>query len=779
MATDTAPAPAAQHPGTRRNFWQLPVFVAGVAAAVAAYTAFPPPPEDAADRTRRDLAALRPLVDKRAPDVSALSQYTLRVSTAADKSADLAPLAHLLAGCGFVALAEHGPPETAADEWASAVRHFAKVDAAKLADPADQQRLAFRQAKAVAATGGGDPKALFAILSKPPVGEDDGGERPRLLADVCQKMSPPDLKRARTELGNYLKGPTHLPPAAVARLKLNLANLHVSLNEPADARSWLRDLSAGPADVQAASREVLARLAASENNWAEAVKMFEAALSMPGLPADRRGAVRYQMGLGLLQLKNPTAAATCFEQTLKDPGPVAAAAAVRLAEITVRAPDGKGKRGKAVDLLETATRDAKPGTAFANPFVPVAEVQAAFEEVIQVCLVESEFAAAARAVTGFAKVAAGGREIERRAEVNAAWAGSLLQTADGAVPAAAKLKDAGADYASLARTHPTPTGKADLFRRAADCFRKAGDTAAALAALDEVTKVSALPPETTAAAWLDRGEILLAAQQFPEAEAALQKAIDLTGPAAAVARVKLALVHVENGRAKLRAAATPKARDEAKQRLDLGGQLLAQVANRTTDVPAERDAQQQALFELGKLQLLQQNYPDAEARFRQLIQVNPGGPLANQARLYLGSCLLLLARGDHQGGRPPADADRKLADAQKLFEALAETDDPYLRTQADIRLANTTFLLKKFDDMPALCEKLANRYRGKVEELIVLSMLYSANRTADRPADAARTLARMEEAFTKLTDADFPGGADEYTRDYWKKQWFDLLKGMK
>ncbi len=767
MATDPAPRPLA------RNFWQLPVFFAGLAAAAAAYAAFPPPPEDPAERFQRDLAALRTLIGKPTPDAAALAPLTEQVSAAADRSPAAPAAAHFLAGCGFVALGEFGPPEAAADRWAAAVRHFAKVDGGTL-EPGDRLRFTFRQAKAVAATGGGDPKALFAVLEKPPLGEDDGGERSRLLAEVCQKLTPPDLKRAKTELGNYLKGPTRLPSAAVARLKLSLANIHATMNEPTEARSWLRELGAAPPDVQANAKVLLARLAASENNWAEAVKLYDAAQATPGLPADQQAMIRYQTGVGLLQLKNPTAARAYFEKATDSPGPVAAAAAVRLAELAARDPEGKGKRGGAVELLETVVRDAKPGTEFRHPLVTTPELQAAFEEVIQVCLVEADYPTALRAVAAFGKVAPAGRDRERRAEVNAAWAAALVGSPDSA----AKWKAAAADYLSLAPAHPLPTGKADLFRRAADCFRKAGDFPAALSAIDAVTALSELPPETVAAAWLERGEILLAGQQFPEAEDALKKAIALTGPAAAVARVKLALVHVENGRTKMKAANTQQARDEAKHQLDLGAQLLTQVANRTADAPAERDAQQQALFELGKLLLQQQNFPDAEARFRQLIQVNPAGPLGNQSRLYLGSCLLLLARGD-QSGRPPSDAERKLADAQKLFEALAEVDDPFLRAQADIRLANTTLLLKKYDDMPALCEKLAARYKGKVEELIVLSMLYSSNRFADRTADAARTLAKMEEVYGKLTDADFPGGADEYTREYWKKQWFDLLKGMK
>ena len=78
--------------------------------------------------------------------------------------------------------------------------------------------------------------------------------------------------------------------------------------------------------------------------------------------------------------------------------------------------------------------------------------------------------------------------------------------------------------------------------------------------------------------------------------------------------------------------------------------------------------------------------------------------------------------------------------------------------------------------MPALCEKLADRYRGKVEELIVLSMLYSSYRFADLPGASARTLSRMEDVFAKLGPDAFPGGSEEYTREYWVKTWFEPLR---
>ena len=112
-----------------------------------------------------------------------------------------------------------------------------------------------------------------------------------------------------------------------------------------------------------------------------------------------------------------------------------------------------------------------------------------------------------------------------------------------------------------------------------------------------------------------------------------------------------------------------------------------------------------------------------------------------------------------------------------LFRSLSDSPDPFLRTQADIRLANTMVLLRKYDKMPELCDKLSRRYAGKVEELIIQSMLYTAYHFADRLEPAAGVRAKMLELYQKLPETAYPGGAEEYTREYWQREWFAPLKG--
>ena len=762
MATDTAPL-------RTRHYWQLPTFAAGVAAAIFAWTAFPPTPRSPAERFESDQASLREALDRRPIDVAAVERLAPAVAAGTEQFPDRAN-AHYLAGSGFLALAEASPGE--AQWWAEAARQFAKADPTKLASPTDQQRVAFRRAKARAAIGDGDPKELISHLVRPPLGEEVDGERRRLLAETYLRATPPEPKKARDEYKHYLGGQTRMAAPALARCKLRLAEIYLSLEDPDPARVALKEIGAtAPADVQALSKLYQARLAAGDNNWTEAIKLYEAALAGQGLPNDLRGPAQYQTGLAFLQLKNSKGAGPYFALAAKDSGPVGAAAAARLAVLTVTDPALKGSVARAVDLLDAVVLGTPAGSEFKNPFLVVSEAQAAFEQVIQVALNNADYPSAIRASEVYAVVAANGRDRERRAEARSAW-GTSVQKTD---PAAALdlFRRAAEDYEALAATHPTAAGKSDFLRKASGMYRQSGDEKAAIAAIERLTQTAGLADGAAAAAWVDKGELLLASGQFAEGVEALKKAMAAPGPAATPARVKLAMAYLDQGRVKAR---TPgPTQTEAAGLIELSQNLLTQVANTTADLPVEREAQQTALYELGKLLLQQQNFPDAETRFRQLVQTYPTGTLAGSGRLYLGSCLLLIARGDHQGGRPPADADRKLVEAHKVFEELAKSTDPFLVAQADVRLANATLLMKKYDDMPELCQRLAAKYPGKVEGLLIQSMLYWSYLAADRPEPAARTRIEMETAFAKMSATDFSNGAEEYTRDYWAK-WFEGTK---
>ena len=95
-------------PTRPRNYWQLPTFAVGVAAAAAAYANFPPPPADPAALAGKDVAALREMLTVRPVNAQAVTDLARRVADAADQTPSPAA-ARFAAGSGFVALAEYRP----------------------------------------------------------------------------------------------------------------------------------------------------------------------------------------------------------------------------------------------------------------------------------------------------------------------------------------------------------------------------------------------------------------------------------------------------------------------------------------------------------------------------------------------------------------------------------------------------------------------------------------------------------------------------------------------
>ena len=213
MATDTAhdviftivesPAPSAAPTRRRRNYWQLPLFVLGVVAAIAAWRTFPPQPDNPSDLFQKDLGALKQAVDRKPVDAGQLTETSRKVEAIYEQYPAEGNRANFLLGSAHGVLAETTED---AEHWKKSAQYFAKCDPMTLADLADRGRCVFRSAKATAAIGAGNPVALLPALQAVPSGEDVG-ERSRLIAETCLRLNPPDLKRAKEEFSAFLSGP--------------------------------------------------------------------------------------------------------------------------------------------------------------------------------------------------------------------------------------------------------------------------------------------------------------------------------------------------------------------------------------------------------------------------------------------------------------------------------------------------------------------------------------------------------------------------------------------
>src|SRR5207248_1707637 len=99
----------------------------------------------------------------------------------------------------------------------------------------------------------------------------------------------------------------------------------------------------------------------------------------------------------------------------------------------------------------------------------------------------------------------------------------------------------------------------------------------------------------------------------------------------------------------------------------------------------------------------------------------------------------------------------------------------WLRLQAALRVLQTYQQMKDKKSSENLLYEAAlllERYKGSVEELIILSLVYHAFKQMNDTGKALDTRERMREVFEKLPPSAFPLPIGEYSRDYWLKVWF-------
>lgn len=781
MATDSAPARRPQTDPTK-HVWQVPTFVLGLAAFAAAWQGWLPlGPRDPATAFLKDIAALKAGYEKLTPEPGELNALLKKVASAAEGFPEHTPAAHFTLGSGYVRLAElTANPEEARNYWYLARQHFESVRPEQFTNPADPPRLAFRTAKAKAAIGvppntsAGEIGLLQAVLANVPAG-DDPGEAGRLIADLALRLNPPDLKRARDGLAGYVaEAGLATPTASLARAKLRLGEIHILMNEPEPARRWLSQIGAdAPPDVFAPTKTQLARILMADGDWAGAAKEWEQLRAAAGLPVGVKPVAAYHLGVCRLKVNATDATvAKLFEEAVKAEGAEGPAATVRLAEAYLRNPD-PAKHRDAVPLLAGVVKGVIAPTEFANPLLPVNELQAAFEQAVQVLQADQAFDAAVKATEAYKPVAVAGREREKRAEVFAAW-GTAQQKA-GADPKP-KFAVAADEYAALAAAQPKPDGKAEMLRRAATLYRQAGSSTASLAAFDEMLKLPGLSDDFVGPMWVEYADGLLAANRPDDALKAFQKAMTSAGAASTAARYRLARLLLDSRNT---------------QKMVLGLELLKQVADANTVTAPEQGDHERALVELAHEFIRANNFPDAEARLRKQLNYYPGGPEAGLGRLLLGVCLLQRATRPNPEAPEPAQAPQMREEALKLFEqVVAEADaraklvgkpperEAWLKLQAQMRVLQTYQQMGRPDDLLKMSAGLKAEYRGTVEELIVLSLEYHAHKQANQPGLALETRDKMKELFEalKAQPAAFKHPTGEYSKDYWEKVWFTAEK---
>jgi WD40 repeat protein len=209
------------------------------------------------------------------------------------------------------------------------------------------------------------------------------------------------------------------------------------------------------------------------------------------------------------------------------------------------------------------------------------------------------------------------------------------------------------------------------------------------------------------------------------------------------------------------------------------------VFTTTPEVPAAPaqpadDSQERVLLDLADEAIRSQDFTGAEARLRTQLRLYPAGPESSHGRFLLGTTLL--QRPDTK--TPAPDADKAREEALGLFkQVLAEVDDrktanrpaandEWLRTQANMRVLLAYVLLRKPYHVLVAADPLRREYAGRVEELIVLSMMYHGYRLLNNENGQRTVMPRIGEVFGRLKDQPgaFPSRSGEYSREFWE-QW--------
>jgi tetratricopeptide (TPR) repeat protein len=628
-------------------------------------------------------------------------------------------------------------------------------------------------------------------------GGDDASEGFHLLATLYHDDPTRDEAKERDSLRNYLK---HASPRADARTlneaRVRLATLHGKLGEAEEARRVLERVGPeAPPEVYAAARLQLAGYHQAGQDWAAAAAVWEQVRDMKGATDEQRAESRVHLAEAYVKLGRPADAEAAVNNGTAE-GPDGPAILFQRAKL---------KLGDPAAGLDTVVRDleaafGRADVAAVRKLVPAAEARKVCEDAYQRAKAAGDFALAVRAATVFANVADDGEGHRLVAEAHAGWAAAARGP-----EAAEHFRAAAAECAALGKADPTPAGKGDWLRKAAGFYLKAGDRANGLSVLgDLTTRLVDYPEDKAGQAWAEMGDAYLAAGDREQARLAYQNAAGRPGPAQDRARVRCAaLAHLTNPTRGPAAA------------------LLEEVVSR----PAEgRDpaVHEEAVYLLGEVYLLRQDWPKAGERLRAALAAYPDSQRAPRGHYQLGQVFRHVAyeaAGQMKADR--ADLDKikkerlatrqpalKVDDQLKIedrLERLEKTFQTQMRAAYDeFRKAETqfpsspdadaetvkrtsfwaadcAFWLGEFADGAARYERLRAKYQGHVEELeagrdLYRCCVFAAEAARDgKDASGATTWARraadarlqVRQALARVPATEFDGSAEARKRSYW------------
>jgi tetratricopeptide (TPR) repeat protein len=750
-----------------RPLWQVPVFMAGV-AALAAVLVTRAPADSGPRQIERRLSQARQILSRPDGDAAAAAEAAQHALDLTGPDGDRAGEAYFLLGTARMRQGDREPGDVGRARWDEARK--ALDEAQRLGvPPPEQGRLRWRIAK-VSFHSGADPRRVVEQLAASAEEAEDRAEAYDLLSQAYLRLTPPDYQKA-LEANTKVREQPVLRDDMLARVKLRSGDLKLKLGRADEARKDLEMIGpSAPPAVLSRARLLRARSYQDESKWAEAAAQWQDALKDTREPLADRAEALYLLGVCHRRLDQPEESVKDWDECVRvgAASPAAVAAAVQLAEMRVE----HKEFAAAIDLLAGAVARVHKAAEWNNPYAELTRVTDVFEKAAKALRDAGEFKLELQLAGDYERVAAPGRSAILRAEANNGWAAKRLEKPNGAPVAPDEQQAALVNYRQagdslLEAVGALPeAGQTELLWQAATRYFEGQGLAQAIATLDRVLKIEKRP-ERLGQGWFLMGEAFRQSKEPAKAEEAYLTCLNYMTPFAYRARYQLAMLNWEAGRA-----------DKAVEILE---QNLTQLR-----YDPDPDAREKSLFALGNFAYQRHDYRGAVQSLEQALAQQATKSDQTRARYQLAESYRQLAtdakRDELIGGSPNPEYKKHMRESnqhylqkaadeyQELAAILEKPESAAILTAAERDLvpfvaADCRYNLGQYAEALAVYERLLDS--KPADRSVALRALAEAARCHLVLAQGDKYRARLEEIHKMLA------GVDETVRQQWE-EWLSL-----
>jgi tetratricopeptide (TPR) repeat protein len=762
-ATDS-PKPASV---ASRPLWQVPVFIAGVAALACAWVAHAPV-DSGPRQVARQLAKARQLLSRPDGDAESAAVAAQHALDEMGADGDRIGEASFLLGTARMRQADRALGEEGKTLWLTARRFF--EDAERAGVPAqDKPHLRYRLAKVSFHTGE-DPRRVAERLAEAAPDAEDGAEAYDLLSQAYLSQNPPDYSKA-LEANTKLREQSILQIDMLAKVQLRSGELKLKMGHIEEARKDLELINpSAPASIICRARLLRARSYQEESKWGEAATLWQEAINDKREAITDRAEVFYLLGVCHRHLDQIDDAVKAWEECIHagDATPEGVAAAIQLAELRLT----RKEYAHAVDLLATTVNHIHKAAEWKNPYIDRAKALEIFEKSAGTLRASDQFELALQLTGHYDRLAAPGKAASLRAEIATDWARKRKTASAGTTPPPEEdpaIRDlfCKAGEAFIEASTNVADGGAEHLWQAASRFLDGHDLTRAVSTLDRYLK-DEKRPERLGEGWFLLGEAQRQSKNTDVAEQAYVSCLKYPTPFAFRARYQLALLYWEAGRA-----------DQAR---DILVQNLQQLR-----FDPDAEALEKSLYALGNFAYQRHDYAEVVKRLEEALNQFPANADHTRALRQLAESYRQLAveakRDELIGDSPNPEFIKHLRQKHQQFlqKAAVEYQElatflekpestghltPAERAEVPLIAADLRYNLGQYKEALALYEKLMDSDSGTKRVLAL--------------AGAARchfTLGQREKLQERLDEIRKAlAGLDEPTRQQWE-EWLSLASG--